>query len=318
MEEKFVNKWLRRRFTVIGWALVAYYLIMYVMALVTMFCDVAIRQLEIIASRDFSRMVDADAVNSNAWGYLAAIAIGLVVLYAWKGSEFYRVDIRGKNRPMTAGVFFCVLCLCMGSQMANSLWITTLESVLNLFGLSALGILENVSGQSDSFSMFLYSALAAPIAEEIFFRGFVLRSLQPFGKRFAILGSALLFGLFHGNLLQTPYAFLIGLVLGYVTVEYSMFWAVALHLFNNLVLADLLSRALVLLPELAASLLNLLIFGSFGIASIVILVVRRGEIKAYNHSEWIDRRCLKCFFTNSGVLVLTGMMVISMIMMLFV
>ena len=318
MEDRQINKWLRRRFTVIGWALVVYYLIMNVTAMVAVFCDMLSQQLQAIAAKDFSNMLDMDAVANNAWGYIAAVAIGLVVLYAWKGSDFFRVDIRVKSRTMTAGVFFSVLCLCIGSQMANSIWVMVLEFVMNLFGRSALGILESVSGQSDSLSMFLYAALIAPIAEEIFFRGFVLRSLQPFGKRFAVFGSALLFGLFHGNLLQTPYAFLVGLVLGYVTVEYSMFWAVILHLINNLVLADLLSRVTMLLPEMAASVLQLLIFGSFAIAGIVILALKRKEIQEYNRSEWMDRRCLKCFFTNSGVIVLTVMMVISMILMLFV
>lgn len=318
MEDRQINKWLRRRFTVIGWALVVYYLIMNVTAVVAVFCDMLIRQLQAVAAKDFSSLMNMDAVSNNAWGYIAAVVIGLVVLYAWKGSDFFRVEVREKNQTMTAGIFFCVLCLMIGSQMANSIWIMVLEFIMNLFGQSALGILESVSGQSDSFSMFLYSALIAPVAEEIFFRGFVLRSLKPFGKRFAIFGSAVLFGLFHGNLLQTPYAFLVGLVLGYVTVEYSVFWAMALHLFNNLVLADLLTRVLTLLPEMTASMLQLMLFGGFAAASIVLLALRRKEIREYNRSEWMDRRCLKCFFINSGVIVLTVLMVVNMILMLFV
>jgi membrane protease YdiL (CAAX protease family) len=101
----------------------------------------------------------------------------------------------------------------MGSQMVNSLWLTGLELVMNLFGSSMMPMLEMVSGSTGSFSMFLYGAVLAPISEELLFRGYILRALRPYGKRFAILGSAILFGLFHGNLLQGPYAMLVGLVI---------------------------------------------------------------------------------------------------------
>ena len=46
------------------------------------------------------------------------------------------------------------------------------------------------------------TAILAPVAEELMFRGWILRSLRPYGKRFAVLGSAVLFGIFHGNRLN--------------------------------------------------------------------------------------------------------------------
>lgn len=318
MEEKQIRKWLRRQFRTVGWALVVYYAIMNILVVISVISDMISQALQKFASGAYPFLPDMDAIANNAWGYLVSIAVGLVILYAWKGSDFFRWEIFAKGRPMEVGVFFGTLCLCSGAQLVNSLWITLLEAFLNLFGLSALGILESVSGQSDSFSMFLYSALAAPIAEEILFRGFVLRSLRPFGKRFAIFGSALLFGLFHGNLLQTPYAFLVGLVLGYVAVEYSVFWAIGLHMFNNLVLADMLSRLTAFLPEHIASMIQLLILGCFTLAGAVILLVKRREIGAYNRSEWMDRRCLKCFFLNSGVLVMILIALVNMAAMVFV
>ena len=122
--------------------------------------------------------------------------------------------------------------------------------------------------------------------------------------------------LFHGNLLQTPYAFLVGLLLGYVAVEYSVGWSMALHIFNNLVLADLLSRLTANLPEVAASVLELTIFTGFFAAAVAILIANRARVRAYIQSEWIDRRCLKCFFFSAGVIVLTVLMVINMVIAL--
>ncbi|MGM9550453.1 MAG: lysostaphin resistance A-like protein [Faecousia sp.] len=317
MNEKQINKWLRRRFSPIGWALVGYFVLLNVMVATAMAGDVMIGYLRAFAAGNFQYIPDTNALSANAWGYIAAIPAALIVLYAWKGGEFWKTEVLAKEKPMKPGILACMLCLCAGSQMVNSIWISLLELILNPFGLSAVGILETVSGSADTFSMFLYSALLAPVAEELMFRGFVLRTLRPYGKRFAVFGSAFLFGLFHGNLLQTPYAFLMGLVLGYVTVEYSIGWAVVIHMFNNLVLADLLARLTAHLPEVAVSGINLAIFGSCFAAGLAILISRRQEIREYNRSEWMDRRCLKCFFGNAGVIVLMVLMLINMIVMLF-
>ena len=317
MEEKQINRWLRRRFTTVGWTLIAYYGIMNILVVLTMTLE-SLKGFLWSTAGHFPGHFDPDAVMNNAWGYILAILVGAVVLYAWKGGDYWRREIFARKKSMTTGVLLCLMCLCAGSQMVNSLWVSLLDGILNLFGRSVAGMLEGVSGSADSFSMFLYSGLLAPVAEEILFRGFVQRSLRPFGRRFAVFGSAFLFGLFHGNLLQTPYAFLVGLVLGYVAEEYSIPWSMGLHMFNNLILADFLSRILERLPQMAAAFLDLLIFGGFAGAAAVILAVKRREISAYRKGEWMDRRCLKCFFTNSGVLVLTVIMVVNMILLLLV
>ena len=139
--------------------------------------------------------------------------------------------------------------------------------------------------------------------------------MLPYGKKFAIFCSAVCFGIFHGNLIQTPYAFLVGLILGYVTAEYSIWWAIAMHMINNMVLADLIPRLLSFLPELAQSLILSGIIWAFAIAGAVILIVKRHEVKAYTRGECMDKRCLRGFFLNSGFVVLAILMVVSMLMM---
>ena len=253
MNEKQINKWLRKRFSPVGWTLVGYYVLMNILVSVAMLRDVIAGYLNAFIEGNDQYVPDVSALTGNAWGYIAAVAVALVILYAWKGREFWGGEVLRREKPMKPGTLLCMVCLCAGTQMVNFVWINLLELVMNCFGRSATGTLDAVSGSSDTVSMFLYASFLAPISEELIFRGFVLRSLRPYGKRFAILGSAFLFGLFHGNLLQTPYAFLVGLVLGYVAVEYSVGWSMVLHIFNNLVLADLLSRLTANLPEVAAS-----------------------------------------------------------------
>ena len=308
MTDRQINRWLRRRFSAVGWLLLLYYGLMTLLTSVTAAADAAGQTLWAFAAGDYFGSIDWDLINSNAWGYIASIAVGFAILDAWKGRDFWKQEVFAREAPMKGKTFLCMLCFCMGAQMVNSLWITLLELVLLPFGKSVMPILEAVAGDTDSFSMFLYASVLAPLWEEILFRGYVLRTLRPYGKRFAILGSALLFGIFHGNLLQTPYAVLMGLVLGYLTVEYSIYWAVLLHLFNNLVLADLPTRLTAHWSEPAFGTLNLVLFGGGALVSLVILLRNRDRIRAYRQSEWMDRRCIRCFLTAGGILALTVVM----------
>ena len=315
MTDKQINRWLRRRFSAIGWMLILYYGLMTLLTAITAATDAAGQTLWAISAGDFSGNLDWDRITGNAWGYIVSILVGFAILDSWKGREFWRKEVLAREAPMKARTFLCMLCFCMGAQMVNTLWITLLELVLQPFGKSVMPILETVAGDADTFSMFLYASILAPVWEEILFRGYVLRTLRPFGKRFAVLGSALLFGLFHGNLLQTPYAVLMGLVLGYLTVEHSIVWAVLLHLFNNLVLADLLTRLTAQWSEMAYGLLNLILFGGGALISAVILLRNRGAIRDYRRSEWMDRRCIRCFVTAAGVLALTVLMCGNMLLL---
>lgn len=301
MDDKQINKWLRRRFSVLGWALLGYLAVMNGLVLLSM--GISWLRQNVLAAP-----VEA---AEDGWGYLLSIAVAAVVAYSWKGGAFWKQQL-ARGRRMDGFSLFCLLCLCAGAQFVNGLWISLLEWVMNCFGRSVLATLELASGPTGSFSMFLYASVFGPIAEELLFRGLILGSLRPFGKRFAILASAILFGFFHGNLLQAPFALALGLVLGYVAVEHGIFWAMGLHLFNNLVLADLLGRLLGLLPPMLGEALLAGLLLTLALCAGAILLCRRREIQSYRRSEWMDRRCIKCFFTNSGIVAFLAVTGLSM------
>ena len=112
--------------------------------------------------------------------------------------------------------------------------------ILVIFGLSvsfildlALGILSQLDFFSRVFSDYeqvssmifgggfvltlLSVGIVAPIFEELLFRGLVfgeLRKITP--VRVALVLQALLFGVYHMNVVQGVYAFLLGLLIGYI------------------------------------------------------------------------------------------------------
>lgn len=317
MTEKQINRHLRRQFSPIGWVLLGYYALINLFVLMALALDYAKQTLWSFAAGDFFPSYDTDAIWNNGWGYILAGAVMILILYSWKGSDFWNREVFAKENRMERPAVLCAMVFCMGAQLVNGLWISALEAVLNAFGRSVMPLLESVSGSTDSISMFLYSALAAPLVEELLFRGFLLRILRPYGKRFAIFGSALVFGLFHGNLLQLPYAFLAGLILGYLAAEYSIGWAIGIHIFNNLVLADGLTRLSQLLPLEAADMLNGAVFGLAFFVSVGILWRNRSQILAWRRGEWIDRRCVKCLLTNLSFFIFLLAMLINMVTTLF-
>lgn len=82
----------------------------------------------------------------------------------------------------------------------------------------------------------LATAVVPPLVEEFACRGLILGSLRKFGDGFAIITSSIVFGIMHANFQQIPFAFLVGLVLAYITVKSNTLWiAVAVHAFNNFI-----------------------------------------------------------------------------------
>lgn len=103
---------------------------------------------------------------------------------------------------------------------------------------------------------FLTTACAPALIEEFFFRGAILGSLRKFGDPFAIFTSAILFGLVHGNLIQIPFAFTVGLLLGFAVVKTGSIWTgVLIHFLNNF-LAVLQEHGSLYLNENLMQLLN--------------------------------------------------------------
>ncbi len=80
----------------------------------------------------------------------------------------------------------------------------------------------------------LYACLIAPITEELVFRGVFLKNMSRVSQRFGIFSSALFFALAHENIPQGVLAFLLGILLGYITIKHnSLVPAMIVHFVVN-------------------------------------------------------------------------------------
>jgi len=312
MDPKTWVKHARYHLNQLGTILLIYYAIMNVTVTVFLLVDM----ISFLVSQwpvDPMALMDAimDSATSNGWGYLLAMAIGTGILLLWKKPAFFKQEIFRGNRKMTGKDFWLLLCVFLCGQGLLQVMVPALEWVLNQMGLSAMAAMEAASIQTTGLSMFLYVSFLGPLAEELLFRGLLLRILEPYGKQPAIIFSALLFGLFHGNIVQIPFAFLVGLVLAYVAIEYSITWAIILHVINNFLLADVMGRLDTILPT---GIMDGVFYGILAVAAlvtIVVLILRRKEVGAYLKENRIHKLTAKAFFTSPTVLAFTILMLIN-------
>lgn len=91
----------------------------------------------------------------------------------------------------------------------------------------------------------IFISLLPAICEETLFRGVVLQGLRRFGDFYAVIVSAALFMLMHANPLQTPFPFVMGIVLGIVFIKTgNLIYSSVIHFVNNFlsVIFDYLSH----------------------------------------------------------------------------
>ena len=118
----------------------------------------------------------------------------------------------------------------------------------------------------------VHTAVLPALLEELVFRGFIMQPLRRYGDWFAIISSAVLFGLVHGNMTQVPFAVIAGLALGYISVVTGSMWMnILLHFLNNLI-SVLYSFALSNASDGAAMLLSIVVTGGMIVIGIVAFI----------------------------------------------
>lgn len=255
-------------------------------------------QLEIQFMQLFADIME----QATGWGYVLALLIALTVGLLWKKPRYFANLFTRRGKAMKPGSFFFILSLFLSGQILYQLGAYFLEWVLSHWDVSILQFLEANAVDTDTLGMFLYVCIGAPIFEELCFRGLILHGLAPFGRKFAIFMSALFFGLFHGSPLQSFYAMLTGLVLGYVALEYHILWAMILHMINNLLLADTLPRLLQGIHYGLGDWLLLGILILFFLAALILTAVRIRPILSTWRKERVRAWQLRAYLLSPGML----------------
>ena len=185
----------------------------------------------------FNKLYDSNLTFASAFGiFYSVISVGGAFFI---GSKILKSQMLFKAIPYNppkdkTKALLLVLIGFGGCLLAN--YVTVF---LRVFG-EGLGIYSDYTAMQDPAStfdvvmIFISSSLIPPLVEEFALRGVIMQSLRKYGNLFAIVASAFVFGVFHGNAVQMPFAFLCGLVIGYAVIATESLWTgVIIHALMN-------------------------------------------------------------------------------------
>ncbi|MGM9947972.1 lysostaphin resistance A-like protein [Floccifex sp.] len=122
--------------------------------------------------------------------------------------------------------------IILGLNLYNGMGMSLLEELFGIYTDTAdvelsYNILENIS-------LSISVLVVAPVFEELFFRGAILRILDRYNRFFAIFVSSFLFALMHQDITQFFFTFCLGMLLAYLSLKYeTMTINILIHFINN-------------------------------------------------------------------------------------
>ena len=136
---------------------------------------------------------------------IAMLISSCIFLFLLKGNLKEQNPQKGKVTLADFAKWFIII-------LGVNCFLSAIDTAFNL----ATGLSLTFPSESTTASpllLLLTVGVFPAIAEELIFRGIVYRYLRRFGTVFAAFASSLIFGLIHLNVLQTLFAFCLGLVL---------------------------------------------------------------------------------------------------------
>ncbi len=165
---------------------------------------------------------------------LFCFTLPFIVCYKIAGyriSDFVSFD--KSDRSKTVPLFFLGLGFCAFANIGSNVLGNIFSSIGFNYNMPETPKLQGIFG---FFLSVIATAIVPALVEEFAMRGLVLGSLRKFGDGFALISSAVCFGVMHGNFVQIPFAIMVGLFLGFTVIKTnSLRVAIAIHFANNFV-----------------------------------------------------------------------------------
>lgn len=220
-----------------GGTICIHFAIILVVSMIFTICVAIVTALSGKAGKELTDTLVSGPVTlySTAIGYITANILGTVIVLAFCGR--LKNSLRGMfNKPdIKTGTMLLCIPAAMFIQSVSILLQTLFSGITGSSGMENMQMPELIEGNTLNNTVYVaYIAILGPICEELLFRGGIMRCMNFAGRWFAIFSSALLFALFHGNIMQGIIAFLLGIFFGYLDMKTgSIIPSVILHITNN-------------------------------------------------------------------------------------
>lgn len=223
---------LRKTANPVCWTVLAAILLMNIFTFVCQWYLKAVGYSGDFSNPDFMGFTPVLFYLSMMLSYVVGLAVPVLLYFAIK-----RIPLEEALSFQKTGFLKTAACVFFGSAvcMLANIPANMVVNVEKVFGFS--GEMPQYPLTDNPLILALYFvtiAVIPPVVEELLFRGMVLHSLRKYGDGFAIVASAMLFGLYHGNFVQMVFAFIAGLVMALVVVRTGSLWtSILIHFINN-------------------------------------------------------------------------------------
>lgn len=170
------------------------------------------------------------AIFFSLAGILIPFGIGGYFINKRTKTDVFNLGKPVSTKLMLAAVPFGFF-ICLAGNYVTGLFVNFMDSI----GVHLTS--PEYVVPSDFAGRFIYTvaiAVVPPLVEEFAIRGVVMQPLRKYGDKFAIIASAFIFAVLHGNLIQAPFALIAGIGIGYaVCITNSVWTGVLIHTVNN-------------------------------------------------------------------------------------
>ena len=240
--------------------------------------------------------------------FLSILIMTVPFLFVTKFTGYKWHELFDIKRPVKGSLLPVVMLglgVCAISNYASSVISVIIET---FFGTEVKGASPDYGTDTYSFLITLLCVGIVPaVIEEFAFRGIVLGALRKYvSDGMAILVSAALFGLVHGNLQQIPFAFGVGLILAYATVYTgSLIPGMIIHFLNNSFTVILSFATAGLSPQVYSLIywlyfLTLLLIGICGL--IMLIKTDKNSFRLSSHNSEKTVRNMKWFCSSGWII----------------
>lgn len=232
-------------------------------------------------------------------GQVLYIFVPFFILYLASSQE-EKNAIMKFDKPNSKTLYVFAVCIGLGACLFSNVFSNILLGLFSFAGVDFMSGMEDspvADGPLGYLITILSVAVISPLLEEFAFRGVLLQPLRKYGDKFAIVTSSLIFGVMHGNMVQAPAAFAVGMLMAYFCIKTNSIWtSVTIHILNNL-LSCILSFFYEKNPD-ASGVIPTIIMGAFvaiGAAAIP-FYFKADKAKLSKGNSSIEHKQKRCIF----------------------
>lgn len=169
---------------------------------------------ETLAKAGAGEMTASAAAGSGVFLLILASVVPMVLF--WRGNllEFFGLRWKGWTKVFWIMPVFVVGAFVLNVFLMNVGWVEWVQANFNGDKQSSVKMLMETKDLGLLLAMAFSAVIAAPIAEEIIFRGYLYPVVKRFSDRwFATLFTGVLFGVVHFNLMSMPVLIVMGVAL---------------------------------------------------------------------------------------------------------